>query len=353
MPLTCGLVRPAIVLPADARGWNAEDVRRALIHELEHVRRHDWAIQLLGRAACAMYWFHPLVWVAWRRLCLEAERACDDAVIQTGDRTEYAEQLVALARRAGKPVMRPLLAMANRSDLSARVSALLDGNQKRGRMGLMSAAAVVTVTAGVVLAIAPVRAVPAAPRDLSAALEAAAGQGDRQRGTPFDRGLYRAAERGNLERITELLDQGANANAAIDGDGSPLIAAARTGRRAAVQLLLDRGADPDMPVPGDGSPLIAAASEGHLAIVTLLLDRGASIDQIVPGDENPLIQASGEGHLDIVKLLVSLGADVNAAAWAAFGFDRSDGEWRTPLSMARQGGHDAVVQFLLSVGARN
>ena len=92
-----------------------------------------------------------------------------------------------------------------------------------------------------------------------------------------------------------------------------------------------------------------AAAEGHLAVVTLLLDRGASVDLAVPGDENALIQASGNGHLEVVKLLVSRGANVNARIWADA--NRADGEWRTPLGMARKGRHGAVVEFLQSAGA--
>ena len=87
----------------------------------------------------ACYWFHPLVWIAWRRLCLEAERACDDAVVQCSAHTDYAEQLVSLAERlTAQP--QPALGMAKRSDLSARVSALLDARQRRGQAGAFAAA---------------------------------------------------------------------------------------------------------------------------------------------------------------------------------------------------------------------
>jgi len=72
----------------------------------------------------------------------------------------------------------------------------------------------------------------------------------------------------------------------------------------------------------------------------------------VPGDENALIQASRHGHLDVVKLLVARGADVNARVWADSAHDGRQGEWRTPLSMARRGNWTAVVAFLLSAGAR-
>ncbi len=88
-PLMCGLWRPSIVLPADARDWNEVGLRCAVVHELEHVRRGDWIVQLTARVVSACYWFHPLVWIAWRQLCLEAERACDDSVIESEERTDY------------------------------------------------------------------------------------------------------------------------------------------------------------------------------------------------------------------------------------------------------------------------
>ena len=98
-PMTCGVVRPVIVFPPDARTWRDADVRRALTHELEHVRRMDWLTLCLARAICAVYWFHPLVWMANRRLSVNAERACDDAVLRHSQALGYADQLVTLAER--------------------------------------------------------------------------------------------------------------------------------------------------------------------------------------------------------------------------------------------------------------
>ena len=340
-PLTCGVWKPTIVLPYDARNWSTVDLRCALVHELEHVRRGDWAIQLAARAVCASYWFHPLVWVAWRKLRLEAERACDDAVVQGAERTEYADQLVSLARRMSQAHAQPALGMANRSDLSTRVSALLDDRQQRGRAGLWTTASALAMASLIVLAIAPLRTIAQSRGSDAATVR-------QTQSRSLDRALLEAADDGNIPAIDALLNAGANVNCSLEGDGSPLIAGARNGYIEAVRKLLDRGADLNMPVAGDGNPIIMAAREGHAEIVQLLLDRGASIDQMVPEDENALIQASSEGHLDVVQLLVNRGANVNARAWT----NSNGGEWRTPLGMARRGGHDAVAAFLLGSGAQ-
>ena len=342
-PLVYGLRRPVLIMPRESTTWSAPELRRAMIHELEHVRRYDWWVQLAARVACAMYWFHPLVWIAYRQLALDAERACDDAVIAREEGTQYAEQLVALARQMGMRAQ-PALSMANRSDLSARVSAVLDPRRPRGRAGVLRAAIVVSGAATVLLTIAPLR--------LAAAVTSLSSEEQRRpRVQRVDRALVEAADEGDVDGVKELLDGGANINAMVDGDGSPLIVAARGGYLELVTMLLDRGADPNLAVSGDGNPLIMAARDGHTKIVELLLDRGARVDDVVPGDENALISASGEGQLEVVKLLVARGADVNAQAFAERAYERPNGEWRTPLSMARREGHRAVVEYLISVGA--
>src|SRR5262245_2005734 len=177
-PLTFGIWRPVILLPAEASEWNEADLRRALVHELEHVRRGDWAIQLAARATCILYWLHPLVWVALRRLSLEAERASDDAVVRSAGHTEYADQLVSLAGRLSKAPTQAALGMANRSDLSARVSALLDDNQRRGRAGHLAIASALSVAGLVVLTLAPVRAVTLTRKQTAASAQAPGSQSD-------------------------------------------------------------------------------------------------------------------------------------------------------------------------------
>jgi bla regulator protein BlaR1 len=356
-PITFGVFRPVVMMPADADQWPQADVRRAIVHELEHVTRRDWVILLAARSICALYWFHPLAWVAWRKLSLEAERSCDDAVVVSEERTDYAEQLVTLAQRLSATQEAPMLGMANRSDLSMRVSAVLDDRQRRGRAGLGLVAGAIGVASLVVLTIAPVRAVatvaaePQAQSNEQQELQTLLRKVRQARPRALDRALYEAADAGDPREVDEILVAGGNANAAIPGDGSPLIAAARSGVLPIVERLVTAGADPNMPVPGDGSPLIMAASRGHLEIVRYLLDHGADVNLIVPGDENALMCAAEGGHLAVVQLLVARGANVNERIWTERGGGRDEGEWRTAVSQARKNRHTAVVQYLISVGA--
>ncbi|QQS40397.1 MAG: ankyrin repeat domain-containing protein [Acidobacteriota bacterium] len=347
-PVTYGLLRPVVMMPVDARGWAEADLRRAIVHELEHIRRGDWATQLAARSVCAFYWFHPLVWMAWRKLCLEAERACDDAVVQNSEHVEYADQLVALSQQLSEARTRPVLSMASRSDLSRRVTALLDTGQRRGRAGLVAAAASVVIATALVFSVGPLHAVAQSVTSTASTFN----DGSAEKDSPLDRALFAAAEEGSTDEIEKLLGAGADVNCKLDGDGSPLIGASRNGHTDAVTLLLDRGADVNMAVEGDGSPLIAAAREGHVKIVELLLNRGANVDLYVPDDENALISASGSGKLGVVKLLVARGADINARFEVKLSNNTGETEWRTALGMARKGGHSDVVAYLESIGAR-
>ena len=134
VPVTWGIVYPVVLLPAAAQDWDDEQRIAVLTHELAHVKRFDALTQQLAQLALALLWFHPLVWLAVRRMRLEREHACDDFVLVAGARaTRYADDLLGLARRIGRPAVpaAAALAMARRSELEGRLLAILDPAAKR------------------------------------------------------------------------------------------------------------------------------------------------------------------------------------------------------------------------------
>jgi TonB family protein len=148
MPVTWGLLHPRIILPAGAESWPEERRRIVLAHELAHISRHDWLLQITAEICRAVYWFHPLVWVAAGRLRQESERACDDSVLSSGvDPSRYADQLLVIARslKNSLPAWSAALAFARPSNLERRFIAMLNpaANHQRlsSRAKLLSAIA--------------------------------------------------------------------------------------------------------------------------------------------------------------------------------------------------------------------
>jgi len=162
MPMTWGIRRPAILLPAEADTWTAERRRDVLLHELAHVKRHDFLIQLMAHVACAVYWFHPMVWLAATRLREERERACDDHVLRAGATpSEYASHLLDIARglRAARATSLASVAMARPAQLATRLIDVLDTRRCRDTLSARAALPAWLVAIAVVVPLAA-----AAPR---------------------------------------------------------------------------------------------------------------------------------------------------------------------------------------------
>jgi beta-lactamase regulating signal transducer with metallopeptidase domain len=160
IPLTWGIFRPIILMPASAQNWPLEWRRCALLHELAHVKRLDCLTQGLATFACMIYWFNPLMWLAARHLRIERELACDETVIANGMRaTDYAQALLDIARSVGATNHVPPLAVGlAHSDLERRIRAIVTPIPARflfGKASLMTTAALICI----ILAIAPLQIV--------------------------------------------------------------------------------------------------------------------------------------------------------------------------------------------------
>ena len=153
--------------------------------------------------------------------------------------------------------------------------------------------------------------------------------------------LHIATYKGDVWRVEELLENGADPNAQ-DYDGrTPLHTAASKGDVLIVGLLLKHGADPNTQTKFGYTPLHLAAEEGHVDVVELLLEHGANPNTYEGEGYTPLYDAAGRGHVDVVRLLLEHGANPNAQSVIG----------DTPLHWAAMEGHVDVVRLLLEHGA--
>ena len=174
MPMTWGIRRPAILLPAEADSWTAERRRDVLLHELAHVKRHDFLIQLVAGVACAVYWFHPMVWLAATRLREERERACDDHVLRAGATpSAYASHLLEIARglRAARATSLASVAMARPAQLANRLIDVLDTRRCRDTLSARAALPAWLAAIAVVVPLAAAAPRVAEPAGRSSAID--------------------------------------------------------------------------------------------------------------------------------------------------------------------------------------
>ena len=157
VPAAVGIGRAAILIPASAGDWTLDRRRAVLLHEMAHVVRRDCLTQWLASLACAVYWFHPMVWWIAARLRVERELACDDRVIAAGtDARAYAGHLLEIAYTFGRRQAVGLaVSMARTRHLEGRMLAALDDRRNRRAPARVARRAAVAIALGLVFAIAP------------------------------------------------------------------------------------------------------------------------------------------------------------------------------------------------------
>ena len=170
VPVTWGIVYPAVLLPPDSNEWPEERRRFVLVHEMAHVKRFDALTQLIAQIAIAVFWFDPLIWLAAHRMRVEREHACDDYVIRDGTKPSlYAGELLEMVQSIGTPSREgaapafAALAMARRSEFEGRMLAILDSRQDRHTLSRRSTAAASVLLALLVLPLAALRPFGARP----------------------------------------------------------------------------------------------------------------------------------------------------------------------------------------------
>jgi GWxTD domain-containing protein len=152
VPVVIGYLRPAILVPLGLlAGMPADHLEAILLHELAHIRRRDYLVNLLQTVAENLLFYHPAVWWISGVIRAERENCCDDLVVAVrGNAHRYAVALTALETRrvTGEPAL-----AATGGDLMKRIHRLLDHSEPpHAALTPAFSAGLILVTAAVALA---------------------------------------------------------------------------------------------------------------------------------------------------------------------------------------------------------
>jgi uncharacterized protein (TIGR03435 family) len=136
VPTVVGWLRPVILVPVGAlSGLPAEHLEALLLHELAHIRRHDYLVNILQSVAEALLFYHPAVWWVSGHIRAERELCCDDMVVSvSGDPLMYARALAQL--ESHRPAHLGAALAANGRSLADRIARLLGQSRPAVRTGL-------------------------------------------------------------------------------------------------------------------------------------------------------------------------------------------------------------------------
>jgi hypothetical protein len=307
VPTALGWLRPVILVPAGALlGLTPSQLELVLAHELAHIRRRDYLVNLLQTAVETVLFYHPAVWWVSGRMRVEREHCCDDlAVAACGNPVGYARALADLEGLASRG---PVLAMAaSGGSLFERVARLVEppGHLSRSSRGL----ATLLITGAVALVVALGSSVLGVQRSSVEAAPAAALQ-DNPRSAPNRRSpkaaavpLAAAPTRADpralpLERILELARAGVTPEYidAMDALGFASLSADQ------LMALRSQGVEPEYVQD------LVEAGYTDLTSDQLVALRSQGVD---PGEAQRL-KAQGLDHLSLSDLLMLRAQGVSA-----------------------------------------
>ncbi len=386
-PFVWGLLRGTIYLPDNFVKVNNDEHRRDILgHELSHILRFDAAVNILQILAQAIFWFHPFVWWANKRIRAEREKCCDEmAIARLGARVkDYSSAIVETLiteYESTRPV--PSLAVAGPvKNIEERIKIMMRPGKKFYKRPSLIAATIVLLLAVLTVPTAIV---------LTARAEEKSSKQKKEAVKP----LVKDTEDEKLERVKKFIARVADINAGDTWGYTWLHHACMNGEKKVAELLIAKGADVNAKSVIGITPLHAAAGRGHRDIVEMLLNSKADVNARDDHDatplwyakngvvysfdvfgrfrvnttarwnpENPgckevvellvergafehaptiyLHEAANAGLMEKVKSLIAEGADVNAMD------DRLAG---TPLHLAAYSGQKEVTEFLIAKGA--
>ena len=161
-PVTFGVLRPVILLPAGFLELPAPTREAILFHELIHIRRRDWVFTVADEIIRALLWFHPAIWWLLGRIHLTREQVVDrEVVAQTAARQHYLDALLTVAGNQALADLAPAPLFLRKRHLAQRVAAILkETTMSKPRLysSLASLSALLALTAWLAVIAFPLRA---------------------------------------------------------------------------------------------------------------------------------------------------------------------------------------------------
>lgn len=141
-PVTFGLLRPAVLLPANFPELDAPVQDAILCHEILHVRRRDWLFTLVEELVRSVFWFHPAIWWLLGEIGLAREQVVDRQVVElTRSRDEYLDALLAIAGAKPRLDLAPAPLFLRKRHLKQRVMSIMKEVQMSKTRSISSLAA--------------------------------------------------------------------------------------------------------------------------------------------------------------------------------------------------------------------
>ena len=152
IPIVSGVIRPIVVVPTSMMtGMTPEQVDAILLHELAHVRRHDFLVNLFQMLAETLLFFNPAVWWISRQIRIQREYSCDDLASSAfGDKREYAWALAALEQLRATPTLAMAADGGKSGSLFDRVNRLVGAAQPSRRISGFTSVLLTLLTVAVI-----------------------------------------------------------------------------------------------------------------------------------------------------------------------------------------------------------
>lgn len=303
-PFVWGTVRGSIYLPLAFAALKDRNRWVSLLgHEVSHVIRFDATVNSLQVVAQIVFWFHPFVWWANRKIRAEREKCCDEMTIARLHAVpeHYSEAILetlAAKHEQARPV--PSLAVAGQiKNIEERIKTMLKPGKKfYKRPSLIVAMAIMLI----------------ALLTVPTALVLTARAGAKAARTP----LQEAAAEGNLNEARSLISKGANLNAKDNKGRTPLFYAVEYGHTLMCDLLIVKGADINAGDAAGDTPLHHAARlvrHNDFRLAAELARRGADVNATNNQRQTPLhiaLEGGSSNHAHVALMLLWHDVNINA-----------------------------------------